>query len=219
MNETIKNSLSLEKIYKAQQSIKGVVQTTPLAFMKNFSEYYSANIYFKREDIQVVRSYKIRGAYNKIQSLSKNELANGIVCASAGNHAQGVAFACKKLKVQGTIFMPVTTPHQKIEQVKMFGDEFVDIKFFGDSYDDSQKAATNFCKENNSTFVHPFDDIDVIAGQGTIGLEILNDADAQIDYLFMPVGGGGLASGVGSVFKSLSPETKLIGVEPKGAPS
>jgi threonine dehydratase len=219
LSETIKNSLSLEKIYKAQQSLKGVVQATPLVFMKNFSEYYNANIYFKREDVQVVRSYKIRGAYNKIQGLSKSELANGIVCASAGNHAQGVAFASKKLKTNCTIFMPVTTPHQKIDQVRMFGGEFVTIQLYGDSFDDSQKAALDFCIANKSTYVHPFDDLDVIAGQGTIGLEILNDCDSQIDYLFMPVGGGGLASGVGSVFKVLSPETKLIGVEPKGAPS
>ncbi|WP_089379412.1 threonine ammonia-lyase IlvA [Lutibacter flavus] len=219
LGETIKNSLSLENIYKAQQSIKGVVQATPLVFMKNFSEYYSANIYFKREDVQVVRSYKIRGAYNKIQGLSKSELANGIVCASAGNHAQGVAFACKKLETNCTIFMPVTTPNQKIDQVRMFGGEFVTIQLYGDSFDDSQKAASEFCFENKSTYVHPFDDLDVIAGQGTVGLEILNDCDSQIDYLFMPVGGGGLASGVGSVFKVLSPTTKLIGVEPKGAPS
>ncbi|UMB62226.1 threonine ammonia-lyase IlvA [Lutibacter sp. A80] len=219
LSESIKNSISLEEIYKAQQSIKGVVHATPLVFMKNFSEYYNANIYFKREDLQVVRSYKIRGAYNKIQGLSDNELKNGIVCASAGNHAQGVAFACKKLKVHGTVFMPVTTPPQKIQQVTMFGGSFVDIKLIGDSFDDSQKAASEFCKLHNSTFVHPFDDLDVIAGQGTIGLEILNDIDTQIDYLYMPVGGGGLASGVGSVFKTLSPTTKLIGVEPKGAPS
>ncbi len=219
MSETIKNSISLEEIYKAQQSIRGVVQATPLVFMKNFSEYYNANIYFKREDLQVVRSYKIRGAYNKIQGLSKNELQNGIVCASAGNHAQGVAFACKKLEVHGTIFMPVTTPPQKIQQVSMFGGNYVTIKLIGDSFDDSQKAASEFCKLHSSTFVHPFDDIDVIAGQGTIGLEILNDIDSQIDYLFLPVGGGGLASGVGSVFKTLSSTTKLIGVEPKGAPS
>ena len=219
MSETIKNRLSLEKIYKAQQSIKGVVQTTPLVFMKNFSEEYQANIYFKREDVQVVRSYKIRGAYNKIQGLSKEELKNGIVCASAGNHAQGVAYACKKLEVHAVIFMPVTTPHQKIEQVRMFGGEFVEVRLFGDSFDDSQKAADEFCKAQNSTFVHPFDDLDVIAGQGTIGLEILNDVDATVDYLFLPVGGGGLASGVGSVFKELSPSTKIIGVEPKGAPS
>ncbi|SDX76194.1 L-threonine ammonia-lyase [Lutibacter oricola] len=219
MSESTKKSISLEKIYKAQQSIKGVVQATPLMFMKNFSEQYGASIYFKREDVQVVRSYKIRGAYNKIQGLTAKELENGIVCASAGNHGQGVAFACKKLQVNGTIFMPVTTPHQKIDQVKMFGGEYVEVQLIGDSYDDSQIAAKEFCDANQSTFVHPFDDIDVIAGQGTIGLEILNDIDTQVDYLFMPVGGGGLASGVGNVFKSLSPETKLIGVEPKGAPS
>ncbi len=219
MSETIKNSISLEEIYKAQQSIKGVVQATPLVFMKNFSEYYNANIYFKREDLQVVRSYKIRGAYNKIQSLSKQQLQNGIVCASAGNHAQGVAFACKKLEVHGTVFMPVTTPLQKIEQVRMFGGNFIEVKLFGDSFDDSQKAAAQFCEVHNSTFVHPFDDLEVIAGQGTVGLEILKDSDEPIDYLFMPVGGGGLASGVASVFNKMSPITKLIGVEPKGAPS
>ncbi|WP_298287235.1 threonine ammonia-lyase IlvA [uncultured Lutibacter sp.] len=219
MNTSIKNSISLEKIYKAQQNIKGVVQHTPLVFMKNFSERYQANIYFKREDLQVVRSYKIRGAYNKIQGLSEKELKNGIVCASAGNHAQGVAYACQKLQVHGTIFMPVTTPHQKIDQVKMFGESFVDVRLYGDSFDDSQKAASEFCKQNSSTFVHPFDDLDVIAGQGTVGLEILNDSKNPIDYVFMPVGGGGLASGVSNVFKALSPSTQLIGVEPKGAPS
>ncbi|MCF6180654.1 threonine ammonia-lyase IlvA [Lutibacter sp.] len=217
---TVKNnSISLEKIYKAQQNISGVVMHTPLLFMKNFSEQYNANIYFKREDLQQVRSYKIRGAFNKIQGLKKEELINGIVCASAGNHAQGVAFACKELKVKGTIFMPVTTPHQKINQVKMFGENYVDIKLVGDSFDDSQQAAEVFCTKNKSTFVHPFNDIDVIAGQGTVGLEILNDSKTKIDYLFLPVGGGGLASGVSSVFKILSPNTKLIGVEPKGAPS
>jgi len=219
LSETIKNSISLEEIYKAQKSIKGVVQTTPLVFMKNFSEYYNANIYFKREDLQVVRSYKIRGAYNKIQGLSKSQLKKGIVCASAGNHAQGLAFACKKLKVHGTVFMPVTTPHQKIEQVRMFGGDFIKVNLVGDSFDDSQKAAAEFCELHNSTFVHPFDDLDVIAGQGTVGLEILKDCEKPIDFLFMPVGGGGLASGVGSVFKTLSPNTTLIGVEPKGAPS
>jgi len=187
--------------------------------MKNFSDYYQATILFKREDLQVVRSYKIRGAYNKIQGLTSEQLINGIVCASAGNHAQGVAYACQKLQVKGVIFMPVTTPHQKIDQVKMFGGEFVEVKLFGDSFDDSQKAADDFCKVTQSTFVHPFDDLDVIAGQGTVGLEILNDCENPIDYLFLPVGGGGLASGVGSVFKSLSPSTKIIGVEPKGAPS
>lgn len=219
MKASIPNSISLEKIYKAQHNIKGVVQATPLVFMKNFSERYQAKIYFKREDLQVVRSYKIRGAYNKIQGLTKYQLQNGIVCASAGNHAQGVAYACNKLQVKGTVFMPVTTPHQKIDQVKMFGGEFVEIKLVGDSFDDSQLAASVYCNDKNSSFVHPFDDLDVIAGQGTVGLEILNDIDISIDFLMLPVGGGGLASGVGSVFKSLSPSTKIIGVEPLGAPS
>lgn len=219
MKITTKNSISLEKIYKAQHNIKGVVEQTPLVFMKNFSERYQAEIYFKREDLQVVRSYKIRGAYNKIQSLTKEDLKNGIVCASAGNHAQGVAYACHKLKVYGTIFMPVTTPHQKIDQVKMFGGTFIEIQLFGDSFDDSQKAAIEFCTTNKKAFVHPFDDLEVIAGQGTVGLEILNESSSSIDYLFLPVGGGGLASGVSTVFNVLSPKTKIVGVEPKGAPS
>ncbi len=219
MNTTSKNSISLDKIYKAQQNIEGIVEHTPLVYMKNFSERYNATIYFKREDLQSVRSYKIRGAFNKIQGLSQIQLKNGIVCASAGNHAQGVAFACQKLKVKGTIFMPVTTPHQKIDQVRMFGGSFIKIKLFGDSFDDSQKEAVKYCEHQKSTFVHPFDDLEVIAGQGTVGLEILNDCEQPIDYVILPVGGGGLASGVGTVFKTLSPTTKIIGVEPKGAPS
>ncbi|MBL4745145.1 MAG: threonine ammonia-lyase IlvA [Flavobacteriaceae bacterium] len=211
--------MSLEKIYKAQHQIKEVVEKTPLVYMKNFSERYNAHIYFKREDLQVVRSYKIRGAFNKIKGLSKSELAHGIVCASAGNHAQGVAYSCQKLQVKAVIFMPVTTPHQKISQVRMFGGAFVEIKLIGDSFDDSSEAAKIYCNQHNSNFVHPFDDYDVIAGQGTVGLEILNDSKDPIDYVFMPVGGGGLASGLSSVFKALSPDTKLIGVEPEGAPS
>lgn len=216
---TLNKTISLENIYKAQHQIKDVVENTPLVYMKNFSERYKAQIYFKREDLQIVRSYKIRGAFNKIKGLSKGDLTNGIVCASAGNHAQGVAFSCQKLKVKGIIFMPITTPNQKIDQVRMFGGAFVEVKLIGDSFDDSSEAAKTYCEQHNSTFVHPFDDLDVIAGQGTIGLEILNTSTNPIDYVFMPVGGGGLASGLSSVFKALSPETKLIGVEPEGAPS
>ncbi len=211
--------VSLDLIYKASKNIKGVVKATPLQFVKSFSDRYKATISFKREDLQVVRSYKLRGAYNKIKTLSTEELEGGIVCASAGNHAQGVAFACKKLKVRGVIFMPITTPQQKVSQVHMFGEEFTEIKLIGDTFDESSHAAKAYCEAHNSTFVHPFDDLDVIAGQGTVGLEILDDADAKIDYLILPVGGGGLASGVGSVFKQLSPNTKIVGVEPTGAPS
>ncbi|MDP6922649.1 MAG: threonine ammonia-lyase IlvA [Lutibacter sp.] len=219
MKTATPHSIPIGEIYQAQEDIKGVVETTPLMYMKQFSERYQAAIYFKREDLQVVRSYKIRGAYYKIQSLSRELLEGGIVCASAGNHAQGVAYACKKLAVRGSIFMPVTTPRQKIDQVTMFGADWVDIHLVGDNYDDSQQAAIEHGRQHQQPFIHPFDDPTIIAGQGTVGLEILSEIQEPVDYLFMPVGGGGLAAGVGTVFKTLSPETTLIGAEPAGAPS
>lgn len=215
----MKNTVPLDLIYKAKDNIKGVVFTTPLIHVKSFSDRYGATILFKREDLQVVRSYKLRGAYNKIKILSESNLQNGIVCASAGNHAQGVAYSCKILQVKGVIFMPVTTPQQKNQQANMFGGEFIEIRLIGDTYDESYHAAKEYCETTKSSFVHPFDDIDVIAGQGTVGLEILNHVKESIDYLILPIGGGGLASGVASVFKQLSPQTKIIGVEPTGAPS
>ena len=161
----------------------------------NLSALYDAHVVLKREDLQVVRSYKIRGAYNKISSLSKEELDRGIVCASAGNHAQGVAYSCNKLGVKGVIFMPNTTPSQKEKQVRMFGKEFVEIHNTGDTFDAANAVAIAYAKENNMTFIHPFDDLKVIEGQGTVGLEILEDIDRKIDYLLVPVGGGGLISG------------------------
>ncbi|NJB81621.1 threonine ammonia-lyase IlvA [Wenyingzhuangia aestuarii] len=211
--------ISLESILKAQMNIKGIVQTTPLSYMDNYSQLFDANIYFKREDLQQVRSYKIRGAYNRIKNLSKEALNKGVVCASAGNHAQGVAFACHHLKVNGVIFMPVTTPKQKVSQVKMFGGDYTSIQLIGDTFDESSKAAEAYQEQHNATYVHPFNDWDVMAGQGTVGLEILDSMNTPIDYLFLPVGGGGLASGIITVFKNLSPHTKIIGLEPKGAPS
>ena len=211
--------IPIEKILKAQKNIKSVVVKTSLDVMTNYSETYKANISFKREDLQVVRSYKIRGAYNRIKNLKKEELRNGVVCASAGNHAQGVALACQKIKTKGVIFMPTTTPNQKIGQVRMFGQDFVEIILQGDTYDASYAAAAAYCDENEATFVHPFDDVDVMAGQGTVGLELIDQAQEPIDYLFLPVGGGGLAAGVSSVFRVLSPTTKIIGIEPEGAPS
>jgi threonine dehydratase len=211
--------IKIEAVLKAQKNIKKVVMKTPLDYMENYSKRFGATISFKREDLQTVRSYKIRGAYNRIKNLSKEELVNGVVCASAGNHAQGVALACKKLKVKGVIFMPSTTPQQKIGQVRMFGQENVEIVLIGDTYDASYLAAAEYCKDKKATFVHPFDDEDVMAGQGTVGLEIIDQAKDTIDYLFLPVGGGGLAAGVTSVFHVLSPTTKIIGIEPDGAPS
>ena len=215
----LKNIVSLDLIRKAQENIKGVVIKTPLQYVQSFSDAYQANIFFKREDLQVVRSYKIRGAYNKIKNTPKENLTNGIVCASAGNHAQGFALSCSEMKVKGVVFMPLTTPQQKISQVRLFGKEYVEVKLVGDTYDESFYAAKEYCENNESVFIHPFDDEEVIAGQGTVGLEIIEEFKKPIDYLILPVGGGGLASGVGSVIKTISPETKIIGVEPKGAAS
>lgn len=209
----------LVNVKEAVTTLKDVVTVTPLLQNNNYSRQFDATILLKREDLQQVRSYKIRGAYNKISSLNEGELKNGIVCASAGNHAQGVAFACQKLQIHGTIFMPTPTPKQKLEQVKMFGGEYITIKLVGDTFDDAQKEAKRECDLLQKTFVHPFNDPKIIEGQATVGLEIIEQLSESIDYVFVPVGGGGLASGLSSVFKVLSPSTKIIGVEPSGAPS
>ncbi|MEP0985333.1 threonine ammonia-lyase IlvA [Ekhidna sp.] len=217
--KTIKNDIPLANIQRAAGYIKEVASLTPLLPNHNYSEKYEANIWLKREDLQLVRSYKIRGAYNKMRSLSKHELQNGIVCASAGNHAQGVALSCQRLNVRGVIFMPSTTPSQKVLQVRMFGKEFVEIRLEGDTFDQSNESARQYCVSKKATFIHPFDDEKVIEGQGTIGLELIDQIKVPIDYLLLPVGGGGLAAGVGTVIKALSPTTRIIGVEPAGAPS
>lgn len=210
--------VSVENIYKAKVRLKNIAFHTPLMENTFYSERYACALYLKREDLQVVRSYKIRGAYNKMSSLSKKELAKGVVCASAGNHAQGVALACQRLKVSGKIFMPTTTPLQKIKKVKSFGKSFVEVVLTGDTYDDSYKEAMKDAKKSKLTFIHPFNDEKVIEGQGTVGLEILEDCDTPIDYVFVAIGGGGLISGLGSYFRQISPETKIIGVEPVGSP-
>ncbi|MFA9388402.1 MAG: threonine ammonia-lyase [Prolixibacteraceae bacterium] len=210
---------SLEAINRAKLTINEVLSSTPLTENLNLSEEFGAKVFLKREDLQMVRSYKIRGAYNKIKSLTQQECEKGIVCASAGNHAQGVAFSSWKLGIQAKIYMPSTTPKQKIRQVQMFGRQFVEIVLFGDTYDQASAEAFKDCKENGKTFIHPFDDPLIIEGQATVGLEILQDSNCHIDYLFVPIGGGGLAAGVGSYFKQVSPNTKIIGVEPAGAPS
>ena len=194
----------LSDIQRAKQRIGSVVIQTPLSDNVPLSERYEADIWLKREDLQIIRSYKIRGAYNKISNLSKEELDRGVVCASAGNHAQGVAFACSRIGIRATIFMPKPTPKQKIKQVTMLGRDSVDIILTGDTYDDSSKEAKEFCASRNACFIHPFDDPMIIEGQGTVGLDILNDTKKPIDYLLLPVGGGGLAAGISSVFRAIS---------------
>ena len=210
---------SIAAIRSASETISQVASVTPLTKSNRLSDSYEANILLKREDLHQVRSYKIRGAFNKISSLTVEERENGIVCASAGNHAQGVAFACNRLGIKGTVYMPSVTPKQKIEQTQMFGGEWVDVVLEGDTFDDSFKSAMQFCNQHNKTFIHPFDDPKVIEGQGTVGLELLQQFQKPIDYIFVAIGGGGLASGLLGVFKTLSPGTKIIGVEPEGAPS
>lgn len=210
---------TLADVKSAAERISKVVVTTPLAPSFTYSKKYAANILLKREDLQQVRSYKIRGAYNKIAGLSGEQLEKGVICASAGNHAQGVAFACNKLQVKGVIYMPVTTPKQKVEQTRMFGEDWVEIRLEGDTFDDSFEKARATGEEFGQVFIHPFDDPRVIEGQATIALEILEQAEVPIDYVFAPLGGGGLLAGISSMFKQLSPNTRIIGVEPKGAPS
>ena len=210
--------VSIENIKQAAENLKGVAERTPLQKNLALSEKYQCDVYLKREDLQPVRSYKIRGAYNKIKSLSKESLAKGVICASAGNHAQGFAYACNLLGIKGTVYMPSTTPKQKIEKVKFFGKNSVDVVLTGDTFDDSFKASIKACDEKGMTFVHPFDDLRVMEGQGTVGLEIIEDIN-DIDYLLLPVGGGGITSGTGSYFKHKSPKTKIIAIEPEGAPS
>jgi threonine dehydratase len=240
----------------AAQRLKNVVNRTPLQLNVNLSKKYKCNVYLKREDLQVVRSYKLRGAYNMMSSLSPEQLQRGVVCASAGNHAQGFAYSCKKLGAKGVVFMPVISPNQKISQTNMFGDNFIEVKLVGDTFDDCAIAAKKYTEENGMTFIPPFDDYKIIEGQATVGIEIFEQFNKQqdkldqkninqsttpiseaslpfgedrwgffggdrrgLDFIFLAVGGGGLSAGVGSYFKTFSPHTKIIGVEPKGAPS
>ncbi len=198
--------------------LKKIVKKTPLQFNHNLSKKYQCNVFLKREDLQVVRSYKLRGAYNMMSLLPAEQLHKGVVCASAGNHAQGFAYSCKKLNTKGIVFMPLITPNQKIKQTKMFGEDFIEIRLVGDSFDDCAVAAKKFTQENELTFIPPFDDLRIIEGQGTVGVEIFEEQN-EIDFLFIPIGGGGLCAGAGSYIKSVSPQTKIIGVEPEGAPS
>jgi len=204
--------------HDAARRLQKIVNRTPLMFNANLSKRYQCNIFLKREDLQVVRSYKIRGAYNMMSSLPAEQLNRGVVCASAGNHAQGFAYSCKKLNIKGVVFMPIITPKQKVNQVRMFGEHYVEIKLVGDTFDDCAVAAKIFTEANGMVFIPPFDDLRIIEGQGTVGVEILED-QSDVDYLFIPVGGGGLSAGVGAYFKTYSPKTKIIGVEPEGAPS
>jgi threonine dehydratase len=211
-------SFKYPDIQAAAEKLHGIVRHTPLEFNQVLSDRFGAEIYLKREDLQVVRSYKVRGAYNMMSELSAEDLARGVVCASAGNHAQGFAFACKLLGVTGHIFMPVITPRQKLKQVEYFGGKWVSTHLVGDNFDQCQQEAMVFCNKSNSTFIPPFDHPAIVSGQGTVGLEIMEDLP-DTDIIIVPVGGGGLAAGIGHLVKTNYSGVQIIGVEPLGAPS
>lgn len=219
MREGEDRIVGMEDIVRAHHRLREVIVRTPLQRDDVLSARYDCNVYLKREDLQVVRSFKIRGAYNMIRSLSQEERAKGIVCASAGNHAQGVAFSCHALGIEGKVYMPSTTPNQKVKQVKRFGGKHVEVVLTGDTFDDAYDEAMKACIEQGMTLIHPFDEPMIIAGNGTIGMEVMESLDQPADLVFVTIGGGGLAAGVATYVKTVSPSTRVIGVEPLGAAS
>lgn len=210
-------TVTLADINKAAERLEKVISKTPLQYNKRLSEKYDAHIYLKREDLQEVRSFKIRGAYNKISTLGKTEKQRGVVCASAGNHAQGVALSCSLLKIKGVIFMPTVTPNQKIDKVRNFGKQYVEIKLVGANYDEASKASKEYAKKTNAVYVSAFDDVMVIAGQGTVGKEIYEELK-NTDVIVSQIGGGGLIGGVSTYAKSVNKKIQVVGVQASGAP-
>tara|TARA_Y100000766_G_scaffold200628_1_gene172851 strand:+ start:770 stop:1771 length:1002 start_codon:yes stop_codon:yes gene_type:complete len=215
----VQKLIDLAQIRNTSSKIRGIVKKTPLQESLNYSKKYNSKIFFKREDLQDVKSFKIRGAYTKILSIEKKKAKHGLVCASAGNHAQGFAVSCALLNYNGTVFMPNTTPSLKVGLVKKFGGKKISIKLVGENFSQAYKSAKDYSERFRKTFIHPFDDIKVIEGQSTLFLEVMEQIKNKIDYIFIPIGGGGLISGAINIFKQLSPKTKIIGIEPAGAPS
>lgn len=212
--------ISAENIIRASHRLRGLVNETPLQRNLNLSERLESNVYLKREDLQLGRSYKIRGAYNFISNLGLEDAQRGVVCASAGNHAQGFAYSCRILGISGKVYMPTTTPSQKVVQVQRLGKSFVEVVLVGDTFDAASQQANDYCRATGKIFVPPFDSELIMEGQGTVAVELMNQfTEGDIDYLFIPVGGGGLAAGIGSYMRKLSPQTRIIGVEPLGAPA
>lgn len=203
----------------ASARLEGIVERTPLQLNVRLSATTGADVWLKREDLQPVRSYKLRGAYNRIAQLSEQERAAGVVCASAGNHGQGVAFACQRLGISGRIFVPSTTPRQKRDRMVAIGGDAVTLVVVGDTYDEAAAAALAYADETGAVLVHAFDNPDTIAGQGTVAAEIVDALGKAPDVLVLPVGGGGLLSGVVTWFGERHPETRIVGVEPAGAAS
>ena len=205
--------LTLEKFEEASERVKEVTLETKLVYSDYFSKQTGNKVYLKPENMQLTGAYKVRGAYYKISTLSEEERSKGLITASAGNHAQGVAFAAKAYGVKATIVMPTTTPLIKVNRTKSYGAEVV---LYGDVYDEACAHAYELAEKNGYTFIHPFDDLSVATGQGTIAMEIFKELPL-VDYILVPIGGGGLATGVSTLAKMLNPKIKVIGVEPAGA--
>ena len=205
--------LTLEKFEEASEIVKNVTLPTKLVYSENLSQQTGGKVYLKPENMQYTGAYKVRGAYYKISTMSEEARKKGLITASAGNHAQGVAFAAKKYGVKATVVMPTTTPLIKVNRTKGYGAEVV---LYGDVYDEACEYALKLAEEKGLTFVHPFDDLDVATGQGSIAMEIIKELPT-VDYILVPVGGGGLATGVSTLAKLLNPNIKVIGVEPAGA--
>lgn len=205
--------MHLSKIKEAKENIKDIINTTPLIYSPIFSSINNCSLYMKCENLQITGAYKIRGALNRIRSLTEEEKSKGVVCSSAGNHAQGVAYAANLLGVKATIVMPKSTPYLKIQSTQEYG---ANVLLYGSCYDDSYHKAKAIENENNSVFIHPFNDINVIYGQGTIALEIFESLP-DVDIIICPIGGGGLISGVALAIKELNPNVKIIGVQAEGA--
>jgi len=211
----MENDLRQDYYQKIQNTkVYDIAIKTPLSPLPNLSERYQQQISLKREDLQPVHSFKLRGAYNKIVQLSDKEKEAGVIAASAGNHAQGVAMSAQKLKINATIVMPKTTPSIKVDSVKKRG---ATVILHGDTYDSASEFALNMAKEQGLSYIHPYDDPDVIAGQGTIAMELLEQIDTPIDAIFIAVGGGGLIAGIGTYLKAVNPDIKIFGVEPDDA--
>ena len=205
----------LEKIKEARENISNVITKTPLLYSNVFSKSSNNDVYMKCENLQLTGAYKIRGALNKIISLTEEEKSKGVICSSAGNHAQGVAYAASLMDVKSSIVMPKTTPYLKVESTKNYGGNII---LHGKCYDDAFIKAKTIEEEEGKVFIHPFNDMDVIYGQGTIALEIFEEIN-DLDYILVPIGGGGLISGISIAAKSLNPNIKIIGVQAEGAPS
>ena len=209
--------LSAADIDEAAQRISGVVARSPLQYSERLSEATGASVYLKREDLQAVRSYKLRGAHNLLMQLSDDEIAAGVVCSSAGNHAQGFAMACRSMGIHGRVYVPAKTPKQKRDRIRYHGREFIELIAVGKTYDEAAAAALDDVARTGATLVPPYDDPRTMAGQGTIAAEILDQLDGEPDLVIVPVGGGGCIAGITTYLAERTTSTSVLGVEPAGA--